>query len=73
VTMDNQYSAPNLFVYLQECLNIGAVGTVRMNRKGMDKEIFNMKEGDEHGKCEVYYDDVTKLLIVQWNDNKVVI
>ena len=63
---------PILHVYLRECLNIGAVGTVRMNRKGMDKEIFNMKAGDERGKCKVYYDDVNKLLVVQWNDNKVV-
>ena len=47
VYMDNYYSSPALFSSLQQ-LRFGACGTVRVNRRGLPKEVMGakLKKGD---------------------------
>ena len=42
VFTDNRYSSIELAVFLRERCNILTAGTIRKNRKGMDKELFEM-------------------------------
>ena len=69
---DNRYMSPTLAVTLREHYHIAAIGTVRKNRKGIDKEIVTMTKREERGAIKTYYDKAMKVLLVQWNDNKVV-
>jgi hypothetical protein len=72
IIMDNRYSSPLLFVTLLRHYGIAAIGTVRKNRKGLGKELLTMLKSAERGACKVYYCKTSKILCVQWNDNKVV-
>jgi hypothetical protein len=71
IYMDNRYSAPELFVMLQEQYQIVACGTIRSNRKGWDGTIMNLPKNAERGSSLVKYDPVNRVLFGQWNDNKV--
>jgi len=72
IVMDNRYTSPLLFVALLRHYGIAAIGTVRKNRKGLGKELLTMLKSAEHGACKIYYCKISKILCVQWNDNKVV-
>ena len=65
--------SPTLAVTLREHYHIAEIGTVRKKRKGIDKEIVTMTKREERGAIKTYYDKAMKVLLVQWNDNKVVI
>jgi hypothetical protein len=72
IVMDNRYSSSILFVTLLRHYGIAAIGTVRKNRKGLDKDMLIMTKRAERGACKAFYDKTAKILCVQWNDNKVV-
>ena len=70
---DNRYSSIELAVFLRSRCQVLTAGTIRKNRKGMNKDIMNMsKKNSNRGDSKVYYDDVNKVAVVQWHDNKVV-
>ena len=70
---DNRYSSPPLFVLLREKYGILCSGTTRKNRIGWPKDQMDMcKKTVIRGESEVLYDDVNKVLVVQWMDNRVV-
>ncbi len=70
--MDNRYSAPTLFVLLQEKYSILACGTVRSNRTGWNSQILNLPKTSQRGTSLVKVDPINRVLFGQWNDNKVV-
>jgi len=67
IYMDNRYSVPTLFVLLQEKYNILACGTVRNNRTGWNSQILNLPKTAQRGTLLVKFDQVSKVLFVQWN------
>ena len=72
IYIDNCYSAPELFVMLQEKYQILACGTIRSNCKGWDGTIMNLSKNAERGLSLEKYDPVNHVLCGQWNDNQVV-
>jgi hypothetical protein len=47
IVMDNHYSSPTLFVTLLQHYDVAAIGTVRKNRKGLDKDLLTLAKGAE--------------------------
>ena len=73
VFSDNRYSSFELAVYMREKFKILTAGTIRKNRKGFDKNLFNMdKKNSQRGDSKLYYDKGTKVALAQWHDNKIV-
>ena len=65
ITMDNYYSSPELFDFLNE-METDAVGTVRSNRKGLPKEVVEKKMK----KGEVAASYRKKLMALKWRDKR---
>ena len=73
VFSDNRYSSFELSVYMREKLKILTAGTIRKNRKGFDKELFNMTtKNSVRGDSGLYYDEINNVALAQWHDNKIV-
>ena len=73
VFSDNRYLSFELSVYMREKLKILTAGTIRKNRKGFDKELFNMTTKDsDRGDSVLYYDEINNVALAQWHDNKIV-
>ena len=69
VYMDNYYTSPTLFTSLQQ-LGFGACGTVRVNRRGMPKEVTAAKLK----KGEMTTSEVKKgMLALKWQDKRAVV
>ena len=57
VYMDNRYASLHLGLYLREKCKILMCGTLRKNRKGFDKELFDMsKNNSTRGDTKFFYD-----------------
>ena len=54
VYTDNRYSSIELAIWLQENCQVLTAGTIRRNRKGMDKEMFNMSKKIRYGAIANY-------------------
>ena len=65
VFTDNRYSSIELAIFLRERCKVLTSGTIRKNRKGMDKD-------SERVDSKIYYNKTNKVAIAQWYDNKVV-
>ena len=66
VYMDNYYTSPTLFTSLLQ-LGVGACGTVRINRRGMPKELTAAKLK----KGEMTSSEVQKgILALKWQDKR---
>jgi hypothetical protein len=72
IYMDNRYSAPTLFMLLQEKYQILACGTIRTNRVGWNTRLMNIQKSDIRGTSLLKYDSTNQILFGQWKDNKVV-
>ena len=70
--MDNRYTAIPLFLDLRNNHNILAVGTIRKNRKGWDKDLMDLSKKSDRGSYLLKYDKSNGILAGQWNDSKVV-
>ena len=74
ITLDhNRYQSPQLAFVLRERYGILSTGTCRANRIGWNKDIMNMtKTGTQRGGSHFGYDEVRRVMCLQWNDSKVV-
>ena len=72
VWMDSRYSSPLSFQMCKESFKVLCGGTVRMNRKGWDKDTMNLSKSSARGTTLMKYDKVLEQVAIQWNDNKVV-
>jgi hypothetical protein len=72
LTMDNRYQCPELAYTLRSKFKILSTGTCRQNRKGWNKEYFDLKKTDGRGEFKAAYDETNKVVAIQWNDSKVV-
>ncbi len=70
--MDNNYSAPELFVILKTKNNILACGTIRTYRRGWDTNVINLSKTVIRGESKRFYNPINGILFGQWKDNKVV-
>lgn len=68
VYMDNYYSAPSLFKKLEQ-ENIGACGTVKVNRKQMPKELLPSRLSLKKGEPPVFMRS-DNLVACAWQDTK---
>lgn len=68
VYMDNYYSAPSLFKKLEQ-ENIGACGTVKVNRKQMPKELLPSRLSLKKGELPVFMRS-DNLVACAWQDTK---
>ena len=66
VYTDNRYSSIELAIWLRENCKVLTAGTIRKNRKGMDKEQFSMsKTNSVRGDSKLYYDFTNNVAIAQ--------
>jgi Transposase IS4 len=72
LAMDNRYACPELLFVMQEFLNIVGTGTCHRRRKGWAKDILTLKKTAKRGAIKFAYNKVQRILLFQWNDNKVV-
>lgn len=72
VATDNQYACPELAVACRERFNCYLSGTCRTNRVGWMKEMMDLSKKSDRGACKLLYNKENKVIIGQWNDNKVV-
>ena len=70
---DNRYSSIELAIWLRENCKVLTAGTIRKNRKGMDKDLFCMdKKKSVRGDSKLFYDSANNVAVTQWHDNKIV-
>ena len=72
ITLDNRYQSPLLCFVLRERYGILSTGTCRINRIGWDNKIMTLKKSQQRGDSLFAYDDIRRIMTVQWNDSKVV-
>ena len=66
VFSDNRYSSFELSIYMREKLQILTAGTIRKNRKGFDKGLFNMDlKNSTRGDSRLFYDKGNKIALAQ--------
>ena len=69
IFMDNFYSSPYLFIELKNS-NTGAVGTLRLNRKGIPDQVKREKLPNKGDKCSMSYND--EMTVTKVHDRKIV-
>jgi hypothetical protein len=72
ISMDNRYQCPELAFTLREKFRVNSTGTCRVNRKGWDRDYFDLKKNLPRGTFKRAYDFTNKVQCVQWVDSKVV-
>ena len=70
--MHNWYIAAHLLILLREIYQILGARMIRKNRIGWPKDQMTLSKLDERGASLTLYGKVNRLIVTQWNDNKVV-
>jgi hypothetical protein len=72
LALDNRYQCPELAHCLRERFYIYSYGTCRSNRKGWNKDIFDLVKKQPRGTFKRAYDRNNKVVCIQWVDSQVV-
>ncbi len=63
--MNNQYSAPDLFVILKTKYMTLACSTICTNRKGWDPKVMNLSKSATRGGSKTFYNPINRILFGQ--------
>lgn len=72
LALDNRYQCPELAALLITKCNVYSTGTCRRNRKGWNRDLFNLTKNQNRGSYKMAADKLNRVICMQWVDSKVV-